>query len=378
MKQGDRNGIVLLDTRNRLDWTGHGGDHRSLQIAEILERAGLSVRVPGEDSPTTLLERHLRGLALWSAGSHPIHHQAGDRVSICGRQAVSNRGRIAKRYLAALSEPPRPRALLWECAFSTIGPALARRAGCPVIAVPENVYTLERGFRDSWRGHRGLAALRRELDFLGDCAAVFCISREEQWLLRLQGIDAGFLPYFPPVRLEEFLLDVRRHRSPGGERRFLLLGSAFHPPTGDSLEALLRASPPCRAPRTSASTWRATARSASAARRLLENVFLHGTVGQEQLRELLVAATAAIVYQRPSVGVLVKIPELLLAGVPVIANVDASRSTWSLPGIVHYESLADLDEVIRGPFPEPPVLERQVRAEERFARAVADIAAGAR
>lgn len=378
MKQGDRNGIVLLDTRNRLDWTGHGGDHRSLQIAEILERAGLSVRVPGEDSPTTLLERHLRGLALWSAGSHPIHHQAGDRVSICGRQAVSNRGRIAKRYLAALSEPPRPRALLWECAFSTIGPALARRAGCPVIAVPENVYTLERGFRDSWRGHRGLAALRRELDFLGDCAAVFCISREEQWLLRLQGIDAGFLPYFPPVRLEEFLLDVRRHRSPGGERRFLLLGSAFHPPTGDSLEALLRACtalPGASDVRFDVAGYGTERLSRAAA---AENVFLHGTVGQEQLRELLVAATAAIVYQRPSVGVLVKIPELLLAGVPVIANVDASRSTWSLPGIVHYESLADLDEVIRGPFPEPPVLERQVRAEERFARAVADFAAGAR
>jgi hypothetical protein len=370
--------VAVLDTLNALDWRGNGGDHRALQIAELLERAGLLVRLPGVQH-AGFLERHLRSLALWSRRGYPVHYRRReegipDRV----RQALSRlrgtSGHLVKRYSALFSETPPPSVFLWENSNNTVGAMMAARAGCPVVAVPQNIYTAERGFRDYWLGKRGLAALGRELDFLRSCSAAFCISREEQWLLRVQGIEADHLPYYPPRKLAEFLVAVRRDRQPGAERRFLLLGTAVHPPTEQSLReqvALLSSMPWSRACRVDVAGQGTERLRASVE---ASNVVIHGTVSQEQLRDLLVRASAAIVHQRPSVGALTRIPELLLAGVPVLANVDASRSTWGVAGVIHYESSKDLEEMAQGAFPVPPPPERPVQAEGRFCRVVEGLA----
>jgi hypothetical protein len=356
--------VVLLDTRNALDWNGNGGDHRALQVAELVRAAGCAVRVPPMDAPTTFFERHLRGIAVQSTKGYPIH-LARD-LEVQGRQALSNAGHVAKRYEDVLAGAPVPSLFLWEGSDNVVGAGLARRAGCPVWALPQNIYTAEKGWRDFWLGRRGLAALEMELRFLRRCEAVFTISREEQWLLRLQGVDADHLPYYPPSQLEAFLLQVRRDRRPGRERRFLLLGSATHPPTRSSLQRLIATL--VELPE-SASLLIDVAGFGTEELEVpvsAHNVVLHGSVDQARLADLLAMAGAAIVEQRPSVGALTKIPELLMAGVPVIANVDASRSTWSLEGIVHYESLSDLQALLEKPLPAPPVPPRPQAAEERF------------
>jgi glycosyltransferase involved in cell wall biosynthesis len=247
-----------------------------------------------------------------------------------------------------------------------------------VVAVPENIYTAERGFRDFWSGRRGLAALERELEFLRRCHAVFCISREEQWLLRVQGIEADHLPYYPPRQLEEFLRDVRRRRRPPAARRFLLLGTALHLPTGRGLEDQLRAL--CSKPGPGGYRIDVAGRGTEGLKSAVAspNVVIHGTVSQEHLGELLAETSAAIIHQRPSVGALTRIPELLLAGVPVIANVDASRSAWMLPGVMHFDSTEELEALMDGPLPVPPVPERPLRAEQRFCEAVRELMARSR
>jgi hypothetical protein len=277
-----------------------------------------------------------------------------------------------------MSQAPGPDVYVWENAGSTIGAQLAAGAGCAVVAVPQNIYTAERGFRDQWLGRRGLAALEKELEFLRGCDAVFCIAREEQWLLRVQGIPADHLPYYPPTALERFLLEVRERRRPSTERRFLLLGTFNYPPTARSFVELIEF--------LCSKAWsrdfiidvagQGSERLASTI--TAPHVVLHGTVTQERLGELLETTTAAIVHQRPSVGALTRIPELLVAGVPVIANVDASRSTWSFPGVSHYESLEELEEIVKGPLPASPPFQRPVQAEDRFCRAMMGLAASRR
>ncbi len=355
--------VALVDTENRFPWAGSGGEHRSLQIVELLQRIGLEVRQQRSEARTMFLERHLRGFALHSLQGYPIHRPAGERIPIRGRQAMSNLGHFAKRYVVSLSAPPRPRVFLWEHSNNTVGAFLAAKAGCAVVAVPQNIYTLERGFKDSWFGRRGLAALDRELKFIRGCVAVFCISREEQWFLRIQGIPAEHLPYYPPAEVEEFLLDVRRLRQPAVPRRFLLLGVAPH---GDSIREVVwfvsssRGFEGLRVDVAGHGTESLKPAAAS------PNVVVHGAVTQQQLRDLLMTTSAAIVHQRASTGALTRIPELLLAGVPVIANAGASRSTWTLEGMLRYDSMEELEGLVQGPMPTVPKLERPTAAEARF------------
>jgi hypothetical protein len=363
--------VALLDTQNVLDWKGNGGDHRALQIVELLHRIGLRVRRQAE-APTSLLERHARGLALRGVDGFPIHRAEGEFLPT-GRQALSHIGHLSKSYVAALSEHPRPSIYIWENATNTVGAHLAAKAGCAVVAVPQNVYTAERGFRDQWGRARGLASLERECDFLRKCDAVFCISREEQWLLRVQGIQAGHLPYYPSSELLAFLLDVRASRSGSPSRRFLSIGSATHPPTAGSLRELIEEFNRMRG--TSDAHLDVAGHHTESLRPLVRctNVHVHGTVTQDQLRELLVKTSAAVIHQRPGVGALTRIPEFLIAGVPVIANVDASRSTWTLDGVLHYERMEELEQLLNIPLPAVPLLERPTEDEERFCRAVRNL-----
>jgi hypothetical protein len=187
-------------------------------------------------------------------------------------------------------------------------------------------------------------------------------------------VEADYLPYHPPQQLEEFLLEVRERRRTAGERRFLLLGSATHPPTARSLERQL--STLLEIPGTAGFTFDVAGFGTErlALDGAASNVVLHGSVSQRDLGELMARASAAIVEQRPSVGALTKIPELLLAGVPVIANVDASRNTWSLAGVSHYDSHEQLRALLEGPMPLPPVPARDAAAEERFRRVLGEIA----
>ncbi len=375
--QSDLNGrVALLDTQNQLDWQGNGGDHRALQIAELLVRAGFTVRAIGRPT-TTFVERHLRGLAVWRLRGYPIHLAPPERWKVWGRQAISNAGHFSEPYEKALAGTPQPAVFVWENSSNTFGASMARNTRCPVVAVPQNVYTAERGFRDYWLGRRGLRALGKELDFLKRCKGVFSISREEQWLLRIQGIDAEYLPYYPPTELEEFLRGVRSHRNPERNRRFLLIGSATHPPTERSMREQIEAICAIRAAAgvTLDVAGHGTERLRDAA--TPPNVVIHGTVTQGQLRELMIRTSAAILHQRPSVGALTRIPELLMAGVPVIANVDASRSTWDMKGIEHYESIEDLEPTLDRELPLPPMPDRPALAEARFCRAVQEVASAA-
>ncbi len=371
MSESNSTPVAVLDTFNTPGWRGNGGDHRALQVAELLQRIGLVVRVPPVSVPTTLLERHLLGLRLLPARGYPMNLEPGvrEREPTRGRQAISNAGHFAKRYLDVLAAPPRPRVFLWENSNNTLGAHLAEKQGCAIVAVPQNLYWIEAGGGPG-RRHRVLADLDREVRFLRRCKAVFCISREEQWFLRLQGIDADFLPYYPPRQLEEFLLEIRRARRPLDERRFLVLGSATHGPTRRSLVEQIRVMSGLAGVLGFHVDVAGHGTEALRGEIPSASVVLHGTVSQEQLGQLLSTATAAVVHQRPSAGALTRIPEFLVAGVPVVANVDAGRSTWGYLGVTRYQALAELRGLLAAPFPSPPIPDRSVDAEDRFCSAV--------
>jgi hypothetical protein len=78
-------------------------------------------------------------------------------------------------------------------------------------------------------------------------------------------------------------------------------------------------------------------------------------VSSEKLDELLAGAKATLVHQPLATGALTRMAELLMSGLPVIANPIAARSTWHHQGVHVFEDEAELNALCAASLPMPPV-----------------------
>ena len=106
-------------------------------------------------------------------------------------------------------------------------------------------------------------------------------------------------------------------------------------------------------------------------------VTLHGRVSDDRLEELMATSKAAIVHQRAGAGTLTRITELLVAGVPVIANVHAARIAYHYEGVHLYEREEELASLISSDLPTPPVPPRPAADESRVIEAIRRLAGAA-
>lgn len=196
---------------------------------------------------------------------------------------------------------------------------------------------------------------------------VFTISREEQWLLGLFGIDADHLPYYPTDNVKAYLLNIRAEREQKSQtnkpKNILLLGTFFNGPTmlgyidllnyiskiddliinvvGFGSEALKTYSSP--------------------------KIKIWGSVDNEALRQIIIDNDIAVIHQPPTTGALTRIPELLIAGIPIFSNQTASRSYAHEAGIYVYYNFEELHNLIdTAPLNISRIPERPLQAEKRF------------
>jgi hypothetical protein len=343
----------------------NGGQHRSAQLEELVLRAGLRP-FPLAAGNTSELWRYILGWAFVARYGLP----AGTSLN-----QVRHFGATFHRWRTLTGEVGAPRVLVWEDTHlnNAALPRLARRSGCRMLAVPMNLESLVPGAPGpSDRRIRG--RLRAECSALRLADEVFTISREEQWFLAACGLAADYLPYHPPVQVAAFLDAIRRERRSVPRERWLVVGSVGNHATLAGMTELIRLL--TRLPggrdlpldiagfRTEQLSDLVTGTSHR----------LHGTVSQDQLAALLKSARAALVHQVAAAGCLGRIREMVLAGVPVIANPIAARNAHHLGGVHIYDSVADLHALLQRELAEPPPIERPIHAEDRFIRALRRLA----
>jgi hypothetical protein len=91
-----------------------------------------------------------------------------------------------------------------------------------------------------------------------------------------------------------------------------------------------------------------------------DQMVLHGSVSNEQLADLLSTCDYCWIHQNISTGSLTKIPELMMAGVPVLLNSDAARNFHNIPGVKVYENDDDCRDKMQESIPTPIAPERPV------------------
>ena len=334
-----------------------GGHRRARQLFELLRRTEREVVLaePVRDTIGAGLRR-----ADWSTvGNYMRTVRRGplDRLRV-GAGFARNYG----DWRRGLALHPRARLLVWEDTMNGHTVRAAKDAGLHVVAVPQNLESLVPGLRDGRTGQGMPWSLEHEVAQLSRADRVYTISREEQWLLRLRGVAAEYLPFFPDRAQRERWLTLRADRNPNRAPfdRTLVLGSAVNPPTQAGMAELLgwmASTPP-----SSLSAVKVIGYGTEIFRDLQNSqIEVLGALPDEALREHLLRARAVILHQPAAVGALIRVSEMLLAGVPVFANPIAARSTSQYEGVAVYESfaelaslLADPERLVSPPAPAPP------------------------
>lgn len=355
---------ILHSTMFKVDPNGNGGNHRTAQIAELVNLAELELS-DVKSIQTNRWSRYINGIRFLSKHNFKVHFSP---------QIIGYCGHYYQAYKDALEQHAGVKLLLLEATTSYILTHAAQENNFKILAIPQNLESLVVGYEDPFIRKSLPESLENEIKHLAKSDAIFCISREEQWLLRFWGIDADFLPYYPAKSLLSNLLEIRKLRNYLQNQKFLILGSATNKPTLVGMIEQIQ--------------WLNQLEKAidfevniagHGTEQLKEycdrpNFTLHGTVESEKLNHLLINAKAVLIHQKAGVGALTRIPEMVIAGIPVIANGNACRSAFAYPGVYCYDNQSELAELMSKPLDSPEILPRPVEAEKRFINCLQQLA----
>ena len=343
-----------------VDPHGHGGCRRTAQIDELIQKSGFNSVRSGIKKLPTGFERYLGVIKSFNLVSllFAIRHKIFPTLSL---KALAFFALTRDIYTKEFNNHPNGQTLVWEITSRYIFPYVASEYNHHVIAVPHNLESFV------FYPHIFTESLDVEIQALSFANSVFCISREEQWLLKLHGIDADFLPYYPPSLIVDKLLIVRNLRLDSCKDRYLILGSAKNPPTFAGMLEQIQYLSEIR--KTLEFEIDIVGYGTELLKEHIEhtNFKLHGSVSSDELNKILTTTKAVLIHQSAGVGALTRIPEMLIAGVPVIANGNACRSSLEYDGVHPYENQDELKEILsRHELKVPQMLSRPSYAEERF------------
>lgn len=235
---------------------------------------------------------------------------------------------------------------LWENTHDVASLYLMKAAGTKIIGCPHNLESLVPTQCDPITHKQAPYWLYDEIERLKLCDEVWAISKEETWLLQVFGVNAIYYPYYPPKVVEQELLEIKRHRAQrhNAKKQYLILGSATNPPTRMGMQNLIDYFDKQKDIKyiihiAGYNTETLNVPQGSA-------IINHGTVSDEELRDLSINTDGIIIYQPATSGALTRIVENRIAGIPIYANFGAARDYHNLPDVHVYASMEELNEML--------------------------------
>jgi glycosyltransferase involved in cell wall biosynthesis len=223
-----------------------------------------------------------------------------------------------------------------------------KKLNIPLVAACQNIESLSLSQVNPAKQDR---LFRMELQLLSMVDLIISISREETFLLKNLNMNVHFLPYYPVDSSKERLLTIRENRKKTKKSGILILGTMNNYVTRDGMIKVI-------------DFWKKNANpKAAGGQKLyivgygtekLRDVSLHksiefmGALEESKLEELLYTIKACLCYQDSGAGALTKISEMLIAGIPVLANSHAARSYYNMKGLIEFHTLKDLKSVMPG------------------------------
>lgn len=344
MQKLDTDKKVVYFSRFHNNPNSHGGDKRAAQICEMLGPIDYdfvsmySIPLPFNekqkqklDEPSGLLQNKLALLQKQHV-TYWKYNKWSERI----RDFIFDFHTRAKVFVDTLKSSPPDLLIIDDPVFLAPLIVYANSKGIPIVAICHNLETLS-STQVEISAQQELFAY--ELELLAKCDLLVTISKEETWLLRNFGMAPVYLPYFPLRQTVDRLESIRESRQGSVKAYFLLLGTVYNFPTLDGMKRIISAvtgDPVLHEDRLIVAGFGTKQLAGFVNDSCVE---VRGDLTDAELDELLTTTKGCIVCQESGSGALTKIPELLLAGVPVIINSHAARSHHNLPGIFEFATL---------------------------------------
>ncbi|MCQ2344353.1 MAG: hypothetical protein MJ002_05460 [Paludibacteraceae bacterium] len=236
---------------------------------------------------------------------------------------------------------------VWEHTQDYAVMYLMKAVGAKIIAYPHNLESLVPTQSDPLSKKQSPYWLYEEIERLKMCDEVYCISKEETWLLSLYGVNAFYFPYSPPAEVKASLEIIKEYRQKRNTEfhinNYLILGSATNPPTRSGMEHLIEE---LVCDKMVFEIHVAGYGTENMIRIEHPNIVYHGSLNQEDMCKLLIETDGLIINQPPTSGALTRIAEMRIAGVPVYVNFAAARDYYNLEGLFVYDTFDQLRSIL--------------------------------
>lgn len=345
---------------------GHGGERRSAQIEEILRSRNISfkdITLPRISVKLFLSYLHILvydviKLFPWKINTSKVKLYIFELVK---SYSIANNLNLNNEDV-----------FIWESTYLNRRFILkgVKRSNARIVAVPHNLESLVPTQKSPFTDKISPFWLDEEIKMLKHCDLVVTISREEQWLLELHGIATIYLPYFPTKQVYDFLIAIKQKREVSERQTkhgFIILGTAVNPPTFLGITKLLNFLEDCSLPEnTTINVIGFGSEKIKENMKKNDNVKIIGTVSNEELSHYLETTKGVIIHGAPSSGALTKIPELLIAGVPVLVNETAARSYFNYSGVYIYHNGLELLDLLSSELSPPGAFDCISTYEDQF------------
>jgi hypothetical protein len=332
---------------------GNGADKRTAQVTEILNEAGIESTFIKKDGTmkiplSTVLIRCIPILTSFIPVI-PISYFKNIRLVF---RAVKDYIRTEKTLNEALQSDTKT--FLWECTRCNnfFVPILAKKYNKQVIAIPHNLESLVPLQESTISLRSSPHWFNEEIRYLSACHKVFCISREETLFLKLFGLDAYYLPYFPTREIEAYFINIKdkrkaRHDYNKKVEKILMVGSANNQPTRLGMIDRIKFFAARSSNHYKISIAGFYTQTLAEDTTIPQNIDIKGTLNAEELEKELIDTDAVLIHQAASTGALTRISELLLSGIPIFLNLPSARNYYDLPGLYVYEDDDQLIELLQ-------------------------------
>jgi hypothetical protein len=221
---------------------------------------------------------------------------------------------------------------------------IAKYAGIKTVVYPHNLESLVPTQISPFTGKKSPDWFREEVNLLKISDTVHVISREEQWILKCLGLnDVRFLEYKSQLE-DAFVNSVITERSISIKNNFLILGTAYNPPTKIGMEKLIEFLDSQSLDSQISVIGGGTEELFSKVKN--SKIKILGFLPDDEIINYYKTAKACLIYQIPTSGALTKIPELLRMNIPVITNEMGNRSYWNLNSIYTYNNFEELIKIM--------------------------------
>lgn len=302
-----------------------GACHRSLQLNHLLESDGWHLEALDPPLPPSHRWHTLRLGATAALHHGPLQPFGADSLRSQGHSAYLVE-ELHRRF-------PKLKGVIQEGTGYGSLAAVAewRQRGVRTLLVPANIEALAPN-NGSWT-HRSPDVAKRfahERRWWAMADAIFTISIEEAWWLQLQGIDAEWLPYYPAPEREQQLLAIRETRQPDPQVGWLWLADFRNPANRAGAELTLRWLQACPdPPQQLVVAGRGCSWLQDTYGSLIPSYArLLGEVSNQQLDQLYRSCHAQLIVHPATSGMLTRVVDAALAGIPVVGNSMALKSYW--------------------------------------------------